>query len=430
MKKFLEIPLLLATAVICSPASAADSNLSDTERAAMSTQYTAKATFAGLGPSSPLDPLPDERLLLPHDLTGKPTNKALAQITAANEGNRATIKIANTRPWQSTHDNKDGSDVWTLGLTSWSFAVSAPVDKSGGPTTILAAGGLPSDFQAKINFSQFIAYVKEDIPRQQEIYEQALGLQKACKDAFKQSDFQTPDERDAKKDPTGDEKKAFAAAVAEKCDPSPDLPGGARPLIAKYLPAEDLAAYNAGSVSDAYMWGAEASVGYQKFDFFDALTAVKSGTTGTPWSAKGYAAWSPGSTAVLLLAALEYQKSYKAGTTGTLCPLPAPAPAVLTCVTGAIGAPTPVEKLIASLEFKRELALPDAFNAIGLTSLGLDAKFAYDTKSDVYSFDMPLSFAIDKDKNLVGGVDLGWQSDHHQFVVGLFLSSAFTLFPG
>jgi hypothetical protein len=323
------------------------------------------------------------------DAYARSTQKA--EIGASNDGGNATFKFVHTTNELSIA----GNDVFTVTgrLKTLSIAISAPFEKGSTESAIITAAGLPSDFNATIGYSvvfwsgefNFNARVKD-----------RDSLIVVCHEKLGTG-------------PTEDN---------VPCEQSNEDT------------LEKIAARDSVRPNYFHTWilGGEASVGYQKFDFFDMATTVKNNTTKTPWSASAYVGWIWGDEAPLLLAKIAYKDSFKAAKDGTLCPVPAPVPTVLTCVTGAIGVPAETQSFVTTLEMRRELKLNGALNDVGIDSLGIDAKFTYDTKSDVYAFDLPLSFAVDDKGNLVGGVDFGWQSDHHEFIAGVFLNSAFSLF--
>ena len=193
-----------------------------------------------------------------------------------------------------------------------------------------------------------------------------------------------------------------------------------------YLSAEDLSQYVAQPRFLPFLIGAEASVGYQKFDFLDAI-AAKQHQTKVPWSVKAYGGLVPWGSLGLFRAGIEYQDAFKASASGTLCPL-GTGP-VLTCSTGSLGGPKRSEKLIVSGEYRQLIGVPERWGGwAGLKAIGLDLGFSYDTKSDVYGFDLPLSIVLGSTKSTVAGVRLGWQSDDHHVIAGVFLGSALSLF--
>lgn len=324
---------------------------------------------------------------------------AIASVTAGSENSRATLKIvrSNLENDFTAVDQVHGIYDWTSSLSNWSLILSAPIQKSSASTNIFATGVLPSDFQAKVGYSIFDGRSRTNFDEYTDVIARA---RKACEDAEKDH----PDK-------------------LKQCSGNMGL--NADQVVKQYLPNLDYSQLTEDTY--AYTLGVEASVGYLKSDFIKSATAKKDSTTNTPWSAKAYAGWVPSNDAFLILGGLEYQKSYADGKSGTLCPTGSGG-SILTCVSGALDAPKESEKLIGSAEIRRQLPLGEMFQKFGLKYLGVDLKVAYDTKNRVTSIDLPLSVAMDDKKNLIGGVRFDWQSDNHDFIAGLFMGSAFSLF--
>ncbi len=363
--------------------------------------------LAGLylaGPASADDTTPDARSLGSAKIDKTLTVRAVAQVSAASGNGAASLKLV--RAW---HDDKvssaplsggphNGLYEWKSFTSTVSLVLSAPLNKGDGPTDILNFGGLPSDFKAKIGYSIFWGTTYADFTRYNALVETAVTL---C-----ESKFPKP----------ADKLKNCDNPIAED-------------VVKKYLPNADASAAVLGKDTDAQTIGFEATIGYLKADYFDPATAAKNHMTNTPWSAKIYAGAFPSELPLFVVGALEYQRSYDEKPTGTLCPTVPPAP-VLTCVTGHVGAPVKTEKLIGSLELRRQFDISSISGIVGMDAVALDLKASYDFKSDEYGFDLPITFAIDDKQNLIGGVRLGWHSDKHDIVAGLFVGSAFSLFGG
>jgi hypothetical protein len=53
----------------------------------------------------------------------------------------------------------------------------------------------------------------------------------------------------------------------------------------------------------------------------------------------------------------------------------------------------------------------------------------FDFKSDVFGIDVPLFLVRNKEKQLSGGIRLGWRDDTDAFSAGVFVGKAFKLDP-
>ncbi|MDB5740222.1 MAG: hypothetical protein JWP16_1262 [Alphaproteobacteria bacterium] len=367
-----------------------------------------RAALKSTGPARAGDTIIDSRSAVQAtDKTAR--NNAVAEISASGADGRATLKLGHAYTEALVPQIGDVIS-WGSQQTSWSFAISAPLDKSADQTDILTSDALPSDFQAKIGFSRFVSHFSLNARKMVSLHEAA---RKNCYDANGASTYYKPI---APGPPSVDH-------LVPACDGV-----NARKLEAEYLP-DGQATLENQMRSLMYAYGGEAGIGYGKFDYFDAVSAAANHSTSIPWSVKAYAGILPSTDALLILASVEYRDSFKAGKTGTLCPLPAGA-TVLTCVTGAVGAPKDTKALALALEARREWAVESpVLNGLGMTALGIDPKFSYDVKNKEYGFQVPLSFVMDEKKNLVGGVSLGWTSSTHDIVAGIFFGSAFGFSP-
>ncbi len=338
------------------------------------------------------DTSPDARSSAP---TRSDTINAVINIDAATNNNRATLKLQWTKPVTDIHSGHD----WMIGSNNFTFALSAPIGQGGDSTNVIASGGLPSDFRATLGFSHFLSKTEGyDEDKLIDLYKQAMS---AC------DGFNTREKH---------------VSAQRNCDKNADE------LVDENLSNAQKRAYQEALGTEfAFAFGLEGNVGYQKFAFLDPAFVTKMNSSRTPWSAKAYIGVVPWNVPVYVLGAIEYENVYKAGATGTLCLVPPPGP-VLTCQTGAVGAPTFEKSFVASLEARWQSSLP--FGSIGLSSVGFSPKFAYDTNKNVYGFDLPITFVQDSKKNLVGGLRIGWQSDEHDFIAGLFVGSAFSLLGG
>lgn len=166
-------------------------------------------------------------------------------------------------------------------------------------------------------------------------------------------------------------------------------------------------------------WGLTGKVGYEKFDFLDATAFKKASDSRTPWSAKAYLGIIPDSKTAAVDIAYEYQDAFKAQDQKTICPAASGA-SVVTCLTGALGAPKETKKSIFSFEGKTKLPI-----AIYGVSVAAAAKLSYEAKSDVFGVDVPVYLV--SDEKLSGGIRTGYRSDTKSMVVGIFISTP--LFP-
>lgn len=165
--------------------------------------------------------------------------------------------------------------------------------------------------------------------------------------------------------------------------------------------------------------GASGKVGYQTFNYYDGTSLAKKHNAKTPTSASVFVGVTANNNIPLMfLARFEYQNAYKDADSKVLCPDGNSFP--VTCVSGAIGSPVRTEKKIISIEARYEGPW-----------LEVRPTISYDTVSKVKGFDLPVYFingtsADGKPIPFNAGVDLGWRSDKHEAVIGLFVGTPFS----
>jgi len=191
--------------------------------------------------------------------------------------------------------------------------------------------------------------------------------------------------------------------------------GSAAFTLAKYSLLDD----NKPDASPSIVYGATAKIGYQQFTYFDHSTLAKNQTSKTPTSGSVFAGTTLGpDQRMLLLAKFEYQNAYKDATSNVLCPAPSSAPTK--CINGPIGAPPRTTGHIYSLEGRYTASRFD-----------LDPVLSYDSVSHVKGVNFPIYFIggvsdDGKPSAFNAGIDLGWRSDTHVAMLGIFVGSPFS----
>jgi len=372
----------------------------------------------GTGPID--DVAPDALTIFGTDPTNNAAKSTIrAEISAANSDGKVSLKLAHSTLPSATQFTTNG---WNSKINTWSVTLSAPVNKTNSNSDIIGIGGVPFDFSAKFGFSRLRSYGEYNTEAIIQGFETAR--QSCLEVAMRVPDMERMREITACQNSTGGDLVDKLAELTQKEVKSRTGDDMQAAAAAQAIRVEFDIARNSDVHSRT--WGFEGFVGYNKFDFLDASSIASKNTTKVPWSAKAFLGFAPTASAFLILGSIEYRKSYTSATAGTLCPVPSGG-TVVTCSTGAIGDPKEKESLLTSLELRRQYVLPDNF--LGLGSIAIRPRVIYDTKTDVYGFDFPLLFAADEKKNLIGGVRLGWQSDAHDFIAGLFVGAPFSIFP-
>ena len=168
-----------------------------------------------------------------------------------------------------------------------------------------------------------------------------------------------------------------------------------------------------------FILGASGKVGYQTFNYYDGVSLAKKNSAKIPTSASVFVGVTASNNVPLMfLARFEYQNAYKDADGKVLCPNGSSFP--ITCVSGAIGLPKRTEQKIVSFEGRYEGQWFEIRPTV-----------SYDTVSKIKGFDFPVYFingtsADGKPIPFNAGIDLGWRSDKHQAVIGLFVGTPFS----
>ena len=309
-----------------------------------------------------------------------------AQVQAVKGSSSASIKYASIR---SFSEGDDLAVFNTLSVTG-----SAPLNRNGDDTTIANLDGLTNGASIEFGFTQFRAVEKRSAKT---VISKVTELDAVCKNVY-----------EARKTKEG-------TAVPDKND------GCDSNLVRTYGSAEDIHAYESifwklDRSGFRWLWGGTAKLGYQDYEFLTADSTTKQKRNETPWAAGIWGAVQPGDVPWLLLLNAQYQKAFKEGDNGAVCPVPTPLGSTV-CATGAINAPKEITKKLLTLEVRGRL-----------DELGLSLSVTRDFEAKVTGVDLPIYFVADKDGKLTAGVKAGWRSDTKKGSLGVFVGIPFGLY--
>lgn len=331
------------------------------------------------------------------ELTPGPASRVLgalgaeAELLAASDASRVTFKL--TREISETALGRQ-AEGWGIS-TRWSATASAPLSKGGPRTELWSQDGFASDFQFKLGLGRYHRPLRNPLlqPRLKELQAQALA---AC--------LKAKTEAECGKDHGDTFVATYVSAEAGK----------------EYL---RLAAPRKGG----WAYGGEVSVGYLKHKYVDLASVTHASDTDAPWGAKVYFA-PVARPAALLLFSLEHIQKQKDREEGVLCPASTGAP--VTCLRGALGAPKGEQKLVWGAEFRRLFDIPAAEGATPLIrSIGIAPQVQHDSRNNVTTLDLPIYLVPNDKSEFIGGVRLGWDTEHHDVVAGVFVGRTFGLRP-
>ncbi len=380
------------------PVSAASTSTSPIEGAATTTAVPEVTSVpASSRPPTPASPptsvameLPLNVPIGPADHTLAPPDRpALFQLNASTDSSQASFAL--TRTVSRPNLGADGRGTGTF--TSVTIGAQAPLDKDADTTNLATLDGLADSFALKIGFAQFRVALAEPGPAMAALEAKAVA---ACK-----ADVRVSDKND--------------------CDVDTNRQG----ILSTYLDPEEYRSYLSGGFpgGTSLAFGLSGRVGYRKFSYLETPATTKASAERVPWSVGGYVTLFPGVTAASLTGGVEFQRSYKAGATQTICPVALGAATVI-CTTGAGGEPTRKDGLLLSIEGRRLFPT----SSLLVPTIGLAPQVTYDALQDRLGLDLPVYLVSDEKGGLLGGVRVGWTNGDGGFVAGVFVGSAFSLF--
>jgi hypothetical protein len=387
--------------------------LVDTERSA---RAEADVRDAGHAEAVQAAAAQSESVLSDRDLPGSqtaitappgPVGRAL-QAAGSNfellaAGDAAKVSIRLTQEIARTDFN--GSIEGPATVTRASLSLSAPTNKKDPRSDVFTSDGFSSDFEARLGLNWYKRTLR--LPT----YEPALAM---VADA-----------------------RAFCNTRAEKISDAKHKEAAVKECASTTISGTWIRQAYGGALGVAkereYLgllfppggaaYGIEGRAGYKRHEFVD-LTALKlEDDTLTPWGVRAYYGVLP-KPLQSFTGSVEYAEGKKDAKAGVVCP-PGTGSNV-TCVSGALGPPKKEERLTLAFEYRELFPLPQDWL---LKGVGVAAQVAHDVKNDRTVVDLPIYLVPDAKQNFTGGVRLGWNSEDHDIVAGVFVSSAFGTRP-
>lgn len=304
-----------------------------------------------------------------------------AQIEAAKGSSTVSLKASKTSSYTSPSNNENPG---IANFSVWSLMVSAPLNKNSDDTDIANLDGMVNAERIEIKYSRF------RMPGRR-YPEKALAI---CE-------------------------RVRAEMEKQKQKPSSES-GCDSEEVEKYGSAADKSDFKNDfwdiKNTNRLIWGANAKLGYQKFDFIDVSSISRHTQEEYPWAVGGFIAFNPDAWRAIFTLNAQYQDAFKDSTTGTVCPAGGSSKPLI-CMSGPIRSPKETKKKLLSLEARRDFG----FAGVGLTA-------TYDFEEKIYGVELPVYFVPDKDGKFNAGIKAGWRNDSHDFTASIFVGSTFDLF--
>lgn len=173
--------------------------------------------------------------------------------------------------------------------------------------------------------------------------------------------------------------------------------------------------------TSAWQLGAEATVGFEEFEWRTPVTLAKHAEDRTPWSLKSYVNYYPSDMRTMVSFGLEHRRVYEGQEAEIVCRLVVVV-ATDDCAYASPGGPSVEEGVVASFEWRRTFDLPWAF-----ADLAISPKFSYDADDGERGIELPVYLVPLGKSPVLPGLKVGWSSEDEEWTFGLFLKSSFSL---
>jgi hypothetical protein len=312
------------------------------------------------------------------------------QVVASKGSSSVSVKASRISSF-STSGNNNGPGLANFSVLS--LTASAPLNKNGDDTDIASLDGLVNTSSLELKYSSFRVSGRRNPAMTQEVITKLDAVCSRVYETMKQQTGSSPE-------------------LGNGCDTEEVLKYGS---LADQHEFES-AFWDIGN-TNRWIWGANAKLGYQNFEFVDDVAVVKRKQNETPWAVGGFIAYNPDALRAIFTLSVQYQDAFKDATNGTVCPPPNGSGEPLICLNGPVNVPIETKKKLVSLEARRDFG----FAGVGMTA-------TYDFEAKVFGVELPVYFVKDKDGKFSAGVKGGWRDDTHNFTAGVFVGTAFGLF--
>lgn len=318
---------------------------------------------------------------------------AAFQVSASSGSGEVAIKLGRTVSDPRLRGGKEGWGTYT----TWTATASAPLSTSGSTTDIGTLDAFTNSSKLKVKWSQFRTRLRNPLKTSRWPEIVAVARERCLQKAGKVKD------------------------LVKACNET--------------VVRHELVQENAPELYDEYLrlgfppswamgYGIEGTIGYKKFKFLDPATVARDEQEKFPLGAKAFFSLLPPDGLQAVTFAAEYQRGYKEKDGVVICPATT-GTTPTQCLTGPGGAPTLNEKLLGSIEYRR---LFDLGEGGILNSIGASIQVTYDALNNDFGIDLPIYLAPNDKGQLTGGIRFGFTTKENDFLVGIFVGSAFSLF--
>jgi hypothetical protein len=171
--------------------------------------------------------------------------------------------------------------------------------------------------------------------------------------------------------------------------------------------------------------GVDVSLGFDRFEYFEASTLAKRDDDELQFGAGLFVAYYPASGTSGIIGRVEYQNAYQAVEDAVVCRSVVVDPDE-DCAFGAGAPPEHVERLNISAEYRRAFDLRRSNGSL-VGMLAISPKVTVDALSGEHELEVPVYYVPRGDWPIAPGVSLTYSSEDDEVGFGVFLRTSFTL---
>lgn len=340
--------------------------------------------------------------LAPADRNGD-ASRSTFQLLSSNTSTTASLQLSSELSYVCA-ENASSPGHYQVRGSNLSVTFSAPLDKANdNRTSLVTLDGLANGAKATVNWNFRSLGFNTGGARTADLIQRAIA---AC----------------------GDRANGMSAAECRTSyeNPRPGAPISTREFIATYLGEDAALDFDEDGFADVgFIGGLTASLNYADFEFRDIGTGEEVDQSKVGFGIGGHLGLVFPNDNNSVIAAYEFQRSYKAADDEAFCPDDDDIEgSVLRCPIGPAGEPSVRTAHLASLEFRHG----------GAGDFAIAPRFTYDIHEDRYGIDVPIYLVSSKDGGLTGGIRLGYLSEDEdeeedeEFIFGLFVDVPFSIF--
>lgn len=174
------------------------------------------------------------------------------------------------------------------------------------------------------------------------------------------------------------------------------------------------------SLTGAWQFGGDATVGFNNFDYRDPLTLAEHTDEETPYAIGAFVAYYPANSRSMVSGGIRFQHAFEAQDEVILC-----RPVVIVpandCAHAPPGPPEMTEGFVLNMEYRRTFDLGWSFADLAISPIA-----AYSESDGDIGIELPIYLLPHAKWPILPGIKFGYSSDEDEMTFGFFLKSSFS----